>query len=190
MQITLVLHNIRSAYNVGAILRTAEGLAIARVVYSGYTPRYADQQLLPHLRAKLDHQIAKAALGAEKSVKQLAVDNLAEWLAESAQPAPTILGLENNLSPSEQSRRLILGSAACDHKLQSLDQAILILGEEVHGIPPEIRQLCNYFVEIPMFGQKESFNVSVATAIALWELSKARPEKTALKSCANISTQL
>ena len=69
-QIVVVLHNIRSTYNVGAILRTAEGLGIEKVVYSGYTPRYNDPELLPHLRTKLDHQIAKSALGAEELVKQ------------------------------------------------------------------------------------------------------------------------
>ena len=65
MKITLVLHNLRSVYNVGAILRTAEGLGVERVIYAGYTPRFADARLLPHLREKLNRQISKAALGAE-----------------------------------------------------------------------------------------------------------------------------
>ena len=62
MKITLVLHNLRSVYNVGAILRTAEGLGVERVIYAGYTPRFADARLLPHLREKLNRQISKAAL--------------------------------------------------------------------------------------------------------------------------------
>lgn len=70
MKLTLVLHNIRSAYNVGAILRTAEGLGVEKVVLSGYTPRYNDTEILPHLREKMNHQIEKSALGAEKLVLQ------------------------------------------------------------------------------------------------------------------------
>ena len=85
MQITVILHNIRSTYNVGAILRTCEGLGIEKVVYSGYTPRYNDAKLLPHLREKLNRQIAKSALGAETLVKQVELKDcddevLTKWL--------------------------------------------------------------------------------------------------------------
>ncbi|MBQ5812219.1 TrmH family RNA methyltransferase, partial [Candidatus Saccharibacteria bacterium] len=65
MKLKLVLDNIRSCYNVGAILRTAEGLGVSEVVLSGYTPRVHDNRLLPHLRDKLDREIHKTALGAE-----------------------------------------------------------------------------------------------------------------------------
>ena len=62
----LVLDNIRSCYNVGAILRSAEGFGVKRAILSGYTPRVHDATLLPHLREKLDHEIHKTALGAEE----------------------------------------------------------------------------------------------------------------------------
>lgn len=163
-KITLILHNIRSTYNVGAILRTAEGLSIEKVIFSGYTPRYDDQSLLPHLRTKQNHQIAKSALGAEDLVPQESVDDLPAWLREHS-TTKTIIGLENNLAPAEQKKQLTLG-----RKVPHFDDIILILGEEVHGIPPEIRGYCNFFLEIPMRGSKESFNVSVATGIALWGL--------------------
>ena len=175
MQIKLVLHNIRSTYNVGAILRTAEGLGIDRVIYSGYTPRYDDLRLLPHLRAKLDHQIAKSAIGAEKLVTQESVDNLADWLDAKKNTSSTIIGLENNLGSEEAQRKILLGEKLRLNSLPS--DLILILGEEVAGIPAEIRAKCDYFLEIPMHGQKESFNVSVAAAIALWELAKLRKAK-------------
>ncbi len=166
MELILVLHNIRSTYNVGAILRTAEGLGVGEVVYSGYTPRYQDQTLLPHLRDKLNRQIAKSALGAEELVNQEAVNDLANWIREKSSQGWQIIGLENNLSPEEMPKRLVLGG-----DLQGLgDKAILILGEEVAGIPAEIRELTDYFLEIPMRGKKESFNVSVATGIAVWGL--------------------
>lgn len=175
MKLVLVLHNIRSTYNVGAILRTAEGLGVAKIVYSGYTPRYQDPQLLPHLREKLDRQITKAALGAEKTVPQayLSADShlcLTKWLECATMEGYTVVGLENNLSSTEQERRILLG------KMQNValgDKVVLILGEEVKGIPEPIRNSCRYFLEIPMCGQKESFNVSVATGIAVWGLKNS-----------------
>lgn len=166
----MVLNNIRSTYNVGAILRTTEGLGVEKVVYSGYTPRYNDKNLLPHLRAKLDHQIAKSALGAEGLVTQEATDNLVDWIGEKKSQGWQIIGLENNLPPEEVPKRIILGEDS--QKLG--DRVILILGEEVAGIPPEIRKAMDYFLEIPMRGKKESFNVSVATGIAVWGLMSGR----------------
>lgn len=196
MKITVVLHNIRSFYNVGAILRTCDGLGVEKVVFSGYTPRYEDKTLLPHLRAKLNHQIEKAALGAEKSVPQESLgrvdagggdkgsiedgarsdagggEALIKWLECVIMEGYTLVGLENNLSEDEMSQQVILGQNI-DHGGQKVDlgeKVVLVLGEEVNGIPAEIRAKMNYFLEIPMCGQKESFNVSVATGIALWGL--------------------
>lgn len=163
-----MLNNIRSTYNVGAILRTAEGLGVSRVIYAGYTPRYNDNSLLPHLRAKLNRQIERSAVGAENMVAQEAVADLADWLEKQKAAGWTIIGLENNLAPIEQKRRLILGSKA-EQELVA-ENVVLVLGEEVNGIPTEIRTKMDYFLEIPMAGRKESFNVSVATGIALWEL--------------------
>lgn len=200
MKITVVLHNIRSVYNVGAILRTCDGLGAEKAVFSGYTPRYDDPELLPHLRAKLNRQIEKSALGAEKSVPRLNLpqnnrDSQAKEQTEVALPSNgetyassltnyikyaitegyAVIGLENNLSPEELPKRLILGqkltkNAKNGQKSPISDKILLILGEEVHGIPPEIRSEVDYFLEIPMRGQKESFNVSVAAGIALWGL--------------------
>lgn len=171
MKITLVLHNIRSTYNVGAIIRTVEGLGIDKVALSGYTPKYNDPNLLPHLREKLNHQIAKSALGAEELVSQELVDDLLNWLKQQKAAGAQILGLENNLNAEEEQRKVELSHVA--DILSFGEDLVLILGEEVNGIPPEIRALCDYFLEIPMYGRKESFNVSVAAGIAMWELKKS-----------------
>lgn len=168
MQITLLLHNIRSVYNVGAILRTAEGLGVAGVAFSGYTPRYDDPNLLPHLRSKLDRQIEKSALGAENMIPRKLVDDPRTWLTSQREAGITIVGLENNLSREELPRQLILGQPWPEPL--SSQRIVLVLGEEVHGIPSDLRKLMDYFLEIPMQGRKESFNVSVATGIALWGL--------------------
>lgn len=137
-----------------------------KVAFSGYTPRYNNQKMLPHLRAKLDRQIEKSALGAEKMVRQESVDDLPTWLEAKSAEGLTIVGLENNLSPEENMRKILLNDVK---KLRETD-VVLILGEEVNGIPGEIRKCCQYFLEIPMQGQKESFNVSVAAGIAVWGL--------------------
>lgn len=170
MRLVLVLNNIRSTYNVGAILRTAEGLGVAKVVYAGYTPRYDDNSLLPHLRAKLNRQIERSAIGAEKMVAQETALDLEKWLDAQKETGWTVVGLENNLAPEEQERRVILGSES-EQKLTA-DKMVLMLGEEVNGISDNVREKMDYFLEIPMAGRKESFNVSVATGIALWGLSK------------------
>ena len=148
----LVLDNIRSCYNVGAILRTAEGFGVEKVILSGYTPRVHDVRLLPHLREKLDREIHKTALGAAR------LDELKEqgW---------KVVGLENNISDVPLFQ---LNDKALSEKLSNM--VVLILGEEVHGISKEVVAKVDLFVEIPMKGQKESFNVSVAAGIATYAI--------------------
>ena len=165
MEITLVLHNIRSCYNVGAIIRTAEGFGIKKVILSGYTPRVGDENLLPHLREKLDKEVHKTALGAENLVKIALVDDIKTEILKYRTEGVTIVGLENNIKGDVYE----LNDPNLKEKLG--DKIILVLGEEVNGIDEELYNLMNLFVEIPMKGKKESFNVSVATGIALYSLT-------------------
>ena len=160
----LVLDNIRSCYNVGAILRTAEGFGVERVVLSGYTPRVHDVKLLPHLRDKLDREIHKTALGAEDMLDIYSCDDIRVELKRLKGDGFTIVGLENNIPE----KTVEVGK----FDRAPVDKIVLILGEEVHGINPELYDLIDTFVEIPMKGKKESFNVSVASGIAIYELSK------------------
>lgn len=169
MEIKVVLHNIRSAHNVGSILRTAEGFGVKQVLFSGYTPRYHDQNLLPHLRDKLDKQIAKTALGSENLVELYSSGDILSDLKKLKEGGWQIIGLENNI---EDKRLLELGSEMMYGKIT--DQVVLVLGEEVNGISDLLYGVIDYFVEIPMRGKKESFNVSVAAGIALFELTKNR----------------
>src|SRR5450432_2451686 len=69
-KIVLVVHNVRSTHNVGSLLRTADGMGIDHVYFTGYTPypAAADDERLPHIREKLTQQIHKTALGAEDSL--------------------------------------------------------------------------------------------------------------------------
>ena len=163
MQLILVLDNIRSTYNVGAILRTAEGFGVEKVMLSGYTPRVHDRNLLPHLREKLDKQIHKTALGAEDMLEIESVDDVHEQLGQLKGDGWRIVGLENNISGREICK---LNDNSLRQKLG--DKVVLVLGEEVRGIDYSLHDIIDLFIEIPMKGRKESFNVSVATGIAVY----------------------
>ena len=159
----IVLDNIRSCYNVGSILRSAEGFGVERVILSGYTPRVHDAKLLPHLRDKLDREIHKTALGAEGMLNIYSCDDIIAELKQLKKQGWQIVGLENNIV----SNKLIqLNGKELNKRLT--DKAVLVLGEEVNGINNSLYDIIDLFVEIPMRGQKESFNVSVAVGIALY----------------------
>ena len=167
MELILVLDNIRSCYNVGAIMRTAEGFGVLRVILSGYTPRLHDSKLLPHLREKLDREIHKTALGAEEMLDIEACDDILLEIGKMKEEGWQIVGLENNI---ESNRIVQLGSEDCRQKLS--EKVVLVLGEEVHGISESVQRMMDLFVEIPMRGKKESFNVSVAAGIAMYDLMR------------------
>ncbi len=166
-ELIIVLDNIRSTYNVGAILRTAEGFGVKSVYLSGYTPRVHDPDLLPHLRDKLDREIHKTALGAENMLTIYSSHDIFSDLKNLKNEGYQILGLENNITDRPL---LNLADEVTKTKINSL--AVLILGEEVHGINYSLHDIIDEFLEIPMYGKKESFNVSVAAGIAMYELKK------------------
>lgn len=160
-EIVLIAHNIRSTYNVGSIFRTAEGFGVSKIILSGYTPypRLQNDPRLPHIAEKLTNQIHKTALDAETIVPFEYHESLDAWLyANKAGEDIPILALEQ--APNSTSLR----EAKPPHKFA------LLLGEEVHGIEPHYLSYCKEILEIPMHGKKESFNVSVATGIALYQL--------------------
>ena len=163
MKMIVVMHNIRSCYNVGAILRTCEGFGVERVVLSGYTPRVHDDNLLPHLREKLDKEIHKTALGAEDMLDVYSCDDIISELKNLQEQGWQIVGLENNIKSEKLVR---LNDKGLKDKLS--DKVVLVLGEEVKGIDYSLHDIIDLFVEIPMRGQKESFNVSVAAGIAIY----------------------
>ena len=166
MKIILVLDNIRSCYNVGAILRTAEGLGVEKVILSGYTPRVHDANLLPHLRDKLDREIHKTALGAEDMLDIYSCGDIISELRRLKDEGWQVVGLENNI---ESNKLVKLSDSSFGTRLE--DKVVLVLGEEVNGIDYSLHDIIDLFVEIPMKGKKESFNVSVAAGIALYALA-------------------
>ncbi len=157
-RVTLLLHNIRSAHNVGSIFRTADGFGVSKIVLTGYTPypSYVGDTRLPHIASKISSQLKKTALGATTSVPFEYYNDLSTWLELNTLP---LVGLE-------QSERSI---AINDFRPPS--EFVLVLGEEVDGIPSDLLDRCESIIEIAMRGQKESFNVSVAAGIALYALT-------------------
>ena len=155
--LVVILHNIRSIYNVGAILRTCDGLGVAEVVVSGYTPH--PDKGLPYEREKLQKALHKTALGAEESVRWRYEEDVVGVLQEYKKDGFEILALEQGEGSVDLGRY---------GKLKR--NAVLVLGEEVRGVSGEILEECDGLLEIPMKGRKESFNVSVAAGIALWGL--------------------
>ena len=157
-EITLVLDNIRSTHNVGSIFRTAEGFGVKKIILCGYTPypTHDTDRRLPHLAEKITRQIHKTALGAESMVPFECYDTLDEWLSTNDLP---LLALEQDDRSHDLSDYVPPARLA------------LLLGEEVHGIPADVLDRCQAILEIPMSGEKESFNVSVAAGIALYALA-------------------
>ena len=158
-EIIVIAHNIRSTHNVGSIFRTAEGFGVKKIILSGYSPHPSlpGDTRLPHIAEKLTRQIHKTALGAEVMVP---FEYQTEPDFESLKSAGyRIVGLE------QDQRSVMLP----DYKPS--EKVTLLLGEEVEGIEPSLRLKCDDLIEIPMQGQKESFNVSVAAGIALYHLS-------------------
>lgn len=165
-KITLLVHNIRSTHNVGSILRTADGFGILQVICSGYTPypQLPGDTRLPHIVEKLTRQIHKTALGAETNPNVSYIPDVHSWLEtnkSSAHPLP-VYALEQAVG----SKNL--------RDFRPAEECALLIGEEVHGIAPDLLEWCDETLEIPMEGKKESFNVSVATGIALFALKAPR----------------
>ena len=156
--ITLLLNNIRSTHNVGSIFRSADGFAVERIILTGYTPypTFVGDTRLPHLAQKISKQIEKTALGATTSVPFEYHDNLLTWLKANTLPLVALEQAETSIALQD---------------FTPPESFVLVLGEEVEGVEPELLKACDSIVEISMHGQKESFNVSVAAGIALYALT-------------------
>lgn len=159
-EIIVIFHNIRSAHNVGSLLRTSDGFGVEHVYFTGYTPypKMGNDARLPHIANKLSNKIHKTALGAEDSVKWSKAADISKLLKQLKAKGYIIIGLEQTESS------VTLKSFSPPAK------SVLLLGSEVEGITKELLKECDTYLEIPMYGSKESFNVVQAAAIALYHL--------------------
>lgn len=160
-QTFVILHDIRSTHNVGAILRTCDGFGVSKVYVGGFTPypHVVQDTRLPHIYEKLTKDIAKTALGAEKTVDIELYDDLSSLMRSLRDKKVSIIALEQ--TPA---------SITLSTFKKPAGDIALLLGREVEGIDQIYLSQCDYCVELPMKGEKESFNVSVATGIALYAL--------------------
>lgn len=168
-KVILVAHNIRSTHNVGAFFRTCDGLGITKIIFSGYTPypKLEKDSRLPHLSDKITRQIHKTALGAETQVDFEYQETIQAVVTKVKQTKALLLVLEQtktSYTPEAVTARL--SSEYRDYVIY------LIVGNEIRGVDRDVIKQADLVMEIPMKGKKESLNVSVATGIALYELTK------------------
>lgn len=143
-KLILILPNIRSGHNVGAIFRTADGAGVDKLYLTGYTP------CPPHT------QIDKVSLGAEKFVPWEYRKQTGRLLKELKEMGYNIVALEQ----TKGSKNIF------DWKPKW--PLALVLGNEKTGVPKNLLKYCDEAVEIPMVGKKNSLNVSVAAGIAMY----------------------
>jgi tRNA G18 (ribose-2'-O)-methylase SpoU len=146
----VVLENVRSAYNVGSVFRTADAFLIEAIYLTGYTAKP------PH------KEIKKTALGAEETVtwKHFANASVAiDELKQHGYKTYAIEQVENSISLE---------------KTSFTDKIALVFGNEVSGIEQSTISLCDGCIEIPQLGMKHSLNIATAVGVVLWEIVRRR----------------
>ena len=150
----VIIHNVRSVQNVGAMFRTADAAGVDKIYLTGYTPTPVDRF------GRIRRDLAKSALGAEEFVKWESKKNILPLLAKLKREKFQIIAIEQD-------------KKSIDYKKVKLkNRNAFIVGTEVSGIPKNILQKCDIIAEIPMRGKKESLNVSVALGVALFAILK------------------
>jgi len=148
----VILHNIRSVYNVGAVFRTADAVGVSRIYLTGYTPAPLDR----FGRDRKD--IAKSALGAEKSVEWKHIKSISTTIKKLKKDGFEIVAVEQDKN-------------SVDYKIFRPKQKVtFIFGNEVRGLSKQLLGRCDKIIEIPMRGEKESLNVSVSAGAVLFRV--------------------
>jgi tRNA G18 (ribose-2'-O)-methylase SpoU len=150
--IIAVLENVRSAYNVGSVFRTADAFLIEAIYICGYTA------YPPH------KEIKKTALGADETVAWKHFRNITEAIEGTRQLGYKVYAVEQ---------------AVDSYKLQAIsyepdEKIAVVFGNEVTGVEQATIEQCDGCIEIPQLGMKHSLNISVAAGIVLWELVRNR----------------
>lgn len=146
----VILDNVRSMHNVGAVFRTADAFKIVKVYLCGITPTP------PH------REIHKTALGAEETVSWTHISDIRHLVQELQKEGYHVVAIE-------QAENCI---TLADFVTEDYTKIAVILGNEVEGVSQEAVDLADSVVEIPQYGTKHSLNVSVAAGIVMYEISK------------------
>ncbi|MEO8712748.1 MAG: RNA methyltransferase, partial [Parafilimonas sp.] len=149
-KIIVLLDNIRSAYNVGSIFRTADAFLIECIFICGYTP------------PPTHRSVHKTALGAVDTVDWMHFENIADAINQLKENNYGVYAIEQ----AEESIKLDTFSISSSQKMA------VVFGNEVTGVQDAAMQQCDGCIEIPQHGMKHSLNVSVAAGIVLWKLSE------------------
>ena len=153
----VILRNIRSLHNVGSIFRTADAAGVKKIYLCGYTPSPKDKF------GKYRAQLTKVSLGAERSVKWEKINATSVLIKKLKKDGYKIFAVEQNKKSVPYykiPKSYILNSKFC-----------LVMGNEVKGLPKTILKLADKILEIPMYGKKESLNVSVAFGIVAFHFA-------------------
>lgn len=155
-RLILIIHNVRSAHNAGSMFRTADGAGAEKIYLTGYTPVPPRPDSLYLTTAEKAFQ--KTALGAETYIPWEKRVSLANVITTLKKKGYEIVALEQD----ERSRKCT--------SYRPKKSVALIVGNEVRGLDKKILDQCDVLIEIPMRGQKNSLNVSVAAGIALYQI--------------------
>jgi len=145
-EVYLILHNIRSAYNVGSIFRTADAAGVKKVYLCGYTPTPDNQK------------VVKTSLGAEKYIPWEYYKQTWRLLKKLNANGIQIIALEQTKKSADY------------RQFKPRFPLALVVGNEVRGLSKKILTYADKIIAIPMYGKKESLNVVVATGITLYKL--------------------
>jgi len=146
--IVLVLDDIRSLNNIGSVFRTGDAFRISEIVLCGITAQP------PH------RDIRKTALGATESVSW-------RYFANNMKAIEDLKGKDYKIVCLEQAEHSTLLQ---DYSPKSSDKLAIVLGNEVRGVSQDIVDVSDVCLEIPQFGTKHSFNVSVSCGMVLWDV--------------------
>ena len=156
LPVTVLLNSIRSSYNVGSIFRTSDGVMIEKLILCGYTPHPPIDE-----EKKGNKDVLKTALGSTQSVKWEYIKSAIEAIKKLKTQGIKICALE--LTENSKSY----------YDISTNDFPIcLVVGNEITGVSQEVLDLCDYSIEIPQYGIKQSLNVAVAYGVAIFELRK------------------
>ncbi len=165
MKTAVILPDIRSAHNVGSIFRTCDAAGIGQVYLAGYTPDPLDRFGRPV------KEIAKTALGAEKTIPWEHHADVRALIAELKKEGWFVIAVEQcERSVDYKEIDLIKLVQPNGRKRDGKDGVAFVFGNEVEGLDSETLALCDCVASLPMKGEKESLNVSVAAGIALFRI--------------------
>jgi 23S rRNA (guanosine2251-2'-O)-methyltransferase len=145
----VLLDNVRSSFNVGSIIRTADAVGIKKIYLAGITP------------SPLNHKVLKTSLGSEKTIEFESHPNSLTLAARLKELGYSLISLEH----TEYSQSLFEA-----HSFHYQSSVCLIVGNEIVGVDPDLLKISDQVLSIPMLGIKKSLNVATAFGIAVYSL--------------------